>query len=46
MRLEDAETIDNPSIKAFINRLSDLLYLLARLEEREAGVPLRHPESP
>lgn len=45
-RLEEAEKIDNQSIKAFINRLSDLLYLLARLEEREAGVPLRHPETP
>ncbi len=45
-RLEETETIENKNIKAFVNRLSDLLFVLARLEEREAGVPLRHPETP
>jgi len=43
-RLEGADEIENTSIRAFINRLSDLLFLLARLEEREAKVPPRHPE--
>lgn len=43
-RLDEAENLENPSIAAFINRLSDLLFLLARLEEREAGLSSRHPE--
>jgi cob(I)alamin adenosyltransferase len=42
-RLAGAETI-NPQITAFVNRLSDALYIMARLEERDASVPLRHPE--
>lgn len=45
-RLEESETIENRNIKAYINRLSDLLFLLARLEEREAGVSPKHPETP
>jgi len=43
-RLETTDEVGNSSIKAFINRLSDLLFVLARHEEREAGVDLRHPE--
>jgi len=43
-RLEGADEIENANIRAFINRLSDFLFLLARLEEREAGVVPRHPE--
>ncbi len=42
-RLAGAETI-NPQITAFVNRLSDALYIMARLEEQDAGIPLRHPE--
>jgi cob(I)alamin adenosyltransferase len=43
-RLAGADEIENPNVRPFINRLSDLLFMLARLEEREAGVPPRHPE--
>jgi cob(I)alamin adenosyltransferase len=43
-RLEGADELENTDIRAYINRLSDLLFLLARLEEREAGVVPRHPE--
>ena len=43
-RLEAAEALGNPSITPFINRLSDLLYLLARWDERQSGVTPRHPE--
>jgi cob(I)alamin adenosyltransferase len=42
--LAKAESVDNPHIQSFLNRLSDLLYLLARSAEREAGVAFRHPE--
>lgn len=42
--LDCTEEIDNPLIKPFINRLSDLLYLLARKQDRLAGKPLRHPD--
>ena len=42
--LDETEPLDNPHVKPFINRLSDLLYLLARWEEKEQGRPLRHPE--
>ena len=36
-RIEEAEEEVNPHILAFINRLSDLLYIMARLEEREVA---------
>jgi cob(I)alamin adenosyltransferase len=42
--LDCAEEIDNPHIKPFINRLSDLLYLLARKQDQLSGKPLRHPD--
>ena len=42
--LDSAEEIDNPHIKPFINRLSDLLYLLARKQDQLADRPLRHPD--
>ncbi len=41
--LHAAEPIANPHLLAYINRLSDALFLLARLEEAAAGVPLIHP---
>lgn len=43
-RVTDNEPLENPFIKPFINRLSDFLYLLARMDEKEAGLPFRHPE--
>jgi cob(I)alamin adenosyltransferase len=33
----------NPKILEYLNRLSDVLYLLARYEEKKAGVKPRHP---
>ena len=42
--LAEVEPIEPPELKPFINRLSDLLYLLARWDEKEAGIPPRHPE--
>ena len=43
--LHEAEPEDNPLVKPFVNRLSDMLYLLARREEKKAGRPWRHPEA-
>ncbi|MHC4944083.1 MAG: cob(I)yrinic acid a,c-diamide adenosyltransferase [Planctomycetota bacterium] len=42
--LDEAETLENPHVKPFVNRLSDLLYLLARWEDHAAGKSPRHPE--
>ena len=36
VRLADAETI-TPEALAYLNRLSDLLFILARAENRDAG---------
>lgn len=38
VELNEAETIENEAIGAYLNRLSDALYLLARYEEVESGV--------
>jgi cob(I)alamin adenosyltransferase len=35
--------LSNPRILEYLNRLSDVLYLLARYEERKSGVKPRHP---
>lgn len=35
--------LSNPKILEYLNRLSDVLYLLARYEERKVGVKPRHP---
>jgi cob(I)alamin adenosyltransferase len=43
--LDKRSSIGNPHVKPFVNRLSDFLYLLARLDEKEAGVPPRHPDA-
>lgn len=43
--LEASERLDNRMISPFVNRLSDLLYLLARWDEIQAGVPFSHPET-
>jgi len=34
----DPDAVPNPTLLPWLNRLSDALFLLARLEEREAGV--------
>jgi len=39
--LDEVESIGNTEVKPFINRLSDYLYLLARLNEKEAGLSPR-----
>jgi cob(I)alamin adenosyltransferase len=33
----------NPNLLEYLNRLSDVLYLLARYEEKKAGIKPRHP---
>ncbi len=42
--LDEEEPLNNEFIKAFVNRLSDILYLLARFVETKAGSDFRHPE--
>lgn len=42
--LDEAEPLDNPQVKPYVNRLSDALYLLSRWEEKKAGRAWRHPE--
>lgn len=44
-RLDAEEPLKNPIIKRYINRLSDLLFLLARYEEKESGVTPLHVDS-
>jgi cob(I)alamin adenosyltransferase len=45
VRLRDSGATMHPSVLAYLNRLSDLLWLLGRLVERDAGVnaSLREP---
>jgi cob(I)alamin adenosyltransferase len=42
--LDSVDPLENPFIKKYLNRLSDLLFLLARLEERTAGIQPLHPK--
>ncbi len=42
--LHAAEPLANPHLLAYLNRLSDALFLLARYEEKLNGVGLVHPE--
>jgi cob(I)alamin adenosyltransferase len=35
--------LHNPKILEYLNRLSDVLYLLARYEEKKAHVKPKHP---
>jgi cob(I)alamin adenosyltransferase len=35
--------LHNAKILEYLNRLSDVLYLLARYEEKKAGVKPKHP---
>jgi len=42
VRLAAQEEI-NPEVVRYLNRLSDLLFLMARLVNQQAGLPERHP---
>jgi cob(I)alamin adenosyltransferase len=41
--MKSKKMLSNPKILEYLNRLSDVLYLLARYEEKKAGVKPRHP---
>jgi len=41
--MKSKRMLSNHKILEYVNRLSDVLYLLARYEERKAGVKPRHP---
>jgi len=41
--MKSKRMLSNPKILEYLNRLSDVLYLLARYEEKEAGRKPRHP---
>jgi cob(I)alamin adenosyltransferase len=41
--MKSKRMLSNPEILEYLNRLSDVLYLLARYEEKKAGVTPRHP---
>ncbi|MFC2172388.1 cob(I)yrinic acid a,c-diamide adenosyltransferase [Acidobacteriota bacterium] len=40
----EKEGTPNPNLPVFLNRLSDLLYILARNEDRKAGATPAHPD--
>jgi cob(I)alamin adenosyltransferase len=42
-RMKSEKMLHNLKILKYLNRLSDVLYLLARYEEKKAGVKPRHP---
>jgi cob(I)alamin adenosyltransferase len=41
--LDNIESLDNKIIAAYLNRLSDTLYLLARYDEFSHNIPYAHP---
>jgi len=41
--MKSKRMLSNPKILEYLNRLSDVLYLLARYEEKEVGRKPRHP---
>jgi cob(I)alamin adenosyltransferase len=41
--MKSKRMLSNPKILEYLNRLSDVLYLLARYEDNKAGVKPRHP---
>ena len=43
VELSRSAGLSNPLILAYVNRLSDLLFLLARYYESEHGIPFAHP---
>jgi len=45
LALHEHHPLQNPVILPYLNRISDALFILARLEEKQQGVPFRHPES-
>ncbi len=42
-KMKSMGMIQNPKILEYLNRLSDVLYLLARYEDKTAGITPRHP---
>jgi len=42
-KMKSKRMLLNPKILEYLNRLSDVLYLLARYEEKKAGAKLKHP---
>ena len=44
VELQELEALDNRFILAYINRLSDVLFLLARYEEAKNSIPFLHPD--
>jgi cob(I)alamin adenosyltransferase len=42
-KMKSLGLVQNPKILEYLNRLSDVLYLLARYEEKKAGATPRHP---
>jgi cob(I)alamin adenosyltransferase len=42
-KLKSKKMLHNVKILEYLNRLSDVLYLLARYEEKQAGVKPKHP---
>lgn len=45
VELNEREPLENQVLLAYINRLSDTLFLLARYEEYKHEIPYAHPES-
>ncbi len=41
--MKSKRMLSNPKILEYLNRLSDVLYLLARYEEKRAGAKPRYP---
>ncbi|PIV23223.1 MAG: hypothetical protein COS40_04300 [Deltaproteobacteria bacterium CG03_land_8_20_14_0_80_45_14] len=42
-KMKSKKILYNLKILEYLNRLSDVLYLLARYEEKKAGVKPKHP---
>lgn len=43
VKIKSKKMLNNPKILGYLNRLSDVLYLLARYEEKKVGVKPKHP---
>ena len=43
-RMKSKRMLHNPKILEYLNRLSDVLYLLARHEEKKANIKPKHPQ--
>ena len=44
LRAFEQEQVTRSNLPVYLNRLSDLLYILAREEDRKAGIQLAHPD--